>query len=270
MSQTSSLSGGSRFTQAVVKGVREGAAIVLAGLALLLLAALASYSAGDPGWSYSGDGGEVRNLVGSLGAFIADVLLFLFGWPALLLPVMLLTAAWFLFRNRLAELAPATRINAAVRVGGFVLLLAASSGLVTLCWSPGALRAGAGGVLGDFVGQGLGHSLKKLGAILLLLTVWFAGASIAFHVEWLKVMDRVGHGFWFAVNWGKTQLASRREVADGQERKRARQEVVKQEAKKKVTPARGAGHRASGPGGREERARPAGTPGHAVRSAQGG
>jgi S-DNA-T family DNA segregation ATPase FtsK/SpoIIIE len=237
LSQTSSLSGGSRLTQAVIKGVREGAALLLAALAVLVLLALASYSAADPGWSSTGDGQPVRNWMGLMGAYVADVLLFLCGRPAFLLPVISLIAAWFIFRNRMAELTPASRINAAVRVGGFLLLLAASSALASMYWSPGALPQGAGGVLGRFVGMdGLAQTMNRLGAALLLLAVWMAGAAIAFHVSWLAVFDRLGHGFWFAVDWCRSRLASRREVADGQERKRARQEVVKQETKKKITP----------------------------------
>jgi DNA segregation ATPase FtsK/SpoIIIE, S-DNA-T family len=233
LSQTSSLSGGARFTQAVLKAIRESLAILLAVLALVLLVALGSYSAGDPGWSYSGDGEAVRNLIGPLGAAVADILLFLFGRPAYLLPAMMLVAAWLMFRNRMAALEPATRINAAVRVGGFLLLLAASCGLATLHWHAGALRETAGGVLGQFVGLGLQHGLKMLGATLLLLAAWMAGAAIGFHVSWLEVIDRLGAGFWIGVNWLKEWWASRREVTEGQERKRARQEVVKQEQKKK-------------------------------------
>ncbi len=164
------------------------------------------------------------------------MLLFLFGRPAFLLPVMMLVAAWLIFRNRMAELAPATRINAAVRVGGFLLLLAASSGLTSLHWSPGVLREGAGGVLGKFTGLGLAQALKMLGATLLLLAAWMAGAAIAFHVSWLAVIDRLGAGFWFGVNWLQDWWAARRNLADGLERKRVRQEVVKQETKKKTTP----------------------------------
>ncbi|MEO6080355.1 MAG: DNA translocase FtsK 4TM domain-containing protein [Steroidobacteraceae bacterium] len=236
MSQTSSMSGGARFTQGVIRGLREGLAIVLAGLALVLLVALVSYSPGDPGWSFSGDGSAVRNLVGRFGASTADVLLVLFGRPAYLLPFMMLVAAWLIFRNRLAVLEPTTRINALVRVGGFLLLLAASCGLATLNWSPDGLRASAGGVLGQLVGSNLADGLNRLGATLLLLAGWLAGAAIAFHVKWLEVFDQVGHGFWFAVNWLTEKWVSRREVADGQERKRARQEVVKQDTKKRVAP----------------------------------
>ncbi|MEO8314884.1 MAG: DNA translocase FtsK 4TM domain-containing protein [Pseudomonadota bacterium] len=219
-----------------MKALREALALLMAALALLLLVALLSFSAADPGFSYSGDGQAVRNWVGPLGARVADVLLFLFGRPALLWPVMMLTAAWFIFRNRIAELAPSTRINATVRVAGFLLLLAASSSLACLHFSPGSLRASAGGVLGQSLGESLAHALKPLGATLLLFAMWFAGASVAFHVSWLAVFDRTGHGFWFAIEWIKSRWATQREVADGQERKRARQEVVKQETRKRVAP----------------------------------
>ncbi|MET0281343.1 MAG: DNA translocase FtsK 4TM domain-containing protein [Steroidobacteraceae bacterium] len=239
MSQSSSLSGGARLTQAVVKAVRESFAIGLAVIAIVLLVALVSYAPGDPGWSYSGDGDPVRNLIGPFGALLSDVLLFLFGRPAFLLPLMLLVAAWLVFRNRMEQLQPASRINAAVRVGGFLLLLMASCGLATLHWHPGSLRESAGGVLGQLVGGGLATGLKMLGATLMLLAAWMAGLAIAFHVSWLAVIDGLGAGFWRGLNWAREWLGSRRDVAEGQERKRARQEVVKQvrsKAAPRVTP----------------------------------
>ena len=49
MSQPTSVSGGSRLTQAVHRTVREGLAGITAVLALLLLLALVSYAPGDPG-----------------------------------------------------------------------------------------------------------------------------------------------------------------------------------------------------------------------------
>jgi DNA segregation ATPase FtsK/SpoIIIE, S-DNA-T family len=219
----------------VHKALRESLAILLVAVALVVLTALVSYSARDPGWSYSGDGDGVRNLIGPFGAVVADVLLFVFGRPAYLLPLMLLAAAGLVFRNRMAALEPASRSNLAVRVAGFVLMLAASCGLASLHWAPGELRQSAGGVLGQFVGQHLAHNLRVLGATLLLLGVWMAGLAVAFHVSWLTVMDQCGRGFWRAVAWLKEWWAQRRTVADGQERKRARQEVVKQEQKKATT-----------------------------------
>jgi len=236
LTQPSSPNGGKRFTEAVLKAVREGLAAVLAAVALILLIALVSYAPGDAGWSYSGDGQSTLNWVGDMGALVADLLLFLFGRPAYLLPVMLLVAAWLVFRNRAEQLQPASRVNFLVRAGGFVLLLASSCGLASLHWESGVLRETAGGVLGQFVGLGLAHAMKDLGATLLLLAGWIAGLAIAFHVSVFDVFDRVGRWFWQGVNRVRDWLSSRREVADGQERKRDRQEVARTEQKKKSVP----------------------------------
>jgi S-DNA-T family DNA segregation ATPase FtsK/SpoIIIE len=236
LSQTSSLSGGARFTQAVLKAIRESVAIALAVVAMVLLTALFTYSSADPGWSFSGEGGSVENRIGPVGAIVADLLYFLFGRPAYLLPVMLLVAGWLLMRNR-GALEPTTRANAAVRAGGFLLLLAASCGLAALHWSAGDLRETAGGVLGKAVGLQLAAGLKPLGATLLLLAAWMAGAALAFHVSWLTVMDAIGRGFWMIVAWMRAWSSTRRDVADGQERRRERQEAVqKEKEKKKATP----------------------------------
>jgi S-DNA-T family DNA segregation ATPase FtsK/SpoIIIE len=232
LSQSTSLSGGARITQAVLKAVREGLSLLLAAIGVILLLALASYHAGDPGWSYSGDGGEVRNLIGPGGAVLADFLLFLFGRPAFLLPAMLLLAAWLVFRNRVEALRPASRTNLALRVGGFVLLLAASCALATLHWDAGTLRQTAGGVLGQAIGQPLAGGLRNLGATLLLLAAWMTGVALAFHVSWFTVIDTLGRGFWDGIGLLKGWRSTRRDVAQGQQRKRVRQEAVREEIKK--------------------------------------
>jgi S-DNA-T family DNA segregation ATPase FtsK/SpoIIIE len=232
------MQGGSRLTQALAKAVREGLAIVLVALGLVLLLALASYSPADPSWSYyaGGDDGQTRNLVGRFGALVADVLLSLFGRPAFLLPAMLMLAAWRMFRNREASPQPASRANLAVHAGGWVLVLAASCGLATLHWAAGDLRQSAGGVLGQLVGNGLEAGLKNLGATLLLLAAWMAGLSLALQFSWLMVWDRLGQGFWVALAWIRQRRLERRDVADGQQRKRARQEAAREEQIRKIAP----------------------------------
>ena len=215
-----------------MKAARESAAIALAIIALVLFVALASFHPADPGFSYSGAGEAVRNRIGWLGAWIADLLYFLFGRPSFLFPAMLAIAAWLLSRGT-QHLRPSTRANLAARTGGFLLLLAASCGLAALHWDPGSLRQTAGGVLGQLVGRGTAGALQTLGATLLLLGAWLGGAALAFHVSWLEVIDATGRGFWRSIDWLKERLSSRREVAEGQERKRVRKESVKQEQEKK-------------------------------------
>ena len=224
---------GARFTAAVSRGLRESAIIGIAIVAVVLLMALASYSPEDPGFSFTGNAAPVHNRIGVIGAWLADVLFFLFGRPAFLFPVMLGLACFGLQRRIRAE--SASRANTAVRIAGFVLLLIASCALTTLHWQPGALRQSAGGVVGSLVGNGLAAGLKFLGATLLLIAAWMAGLSLAFGVSWFTVMDRLGALTWGGIAWLRAHLSSSRDAAEGRERRQARKEAVESSQKKAAT-----------------------------------
>nr|MDQ3806349.1 DNA translocase FtsK 4TM domain-containing protein [Acidobacteriota bacterium] len=77
----------------------EIVAIALFALAALLALCLASYSPDDPSWSAAAEGGA-RNWVGRAGANVAAALFQTFGLAAVLLPLLLLAAAWRRFRTR--------------------------------------------------------------------------------------------------------------------------------------------------------------------------
>ena len=69
--------------------LREIAVIGLVTVALFLVLAISSYSPTDPGFSYSSASSDTHNLFGTLGAYFADLSLYLFGWIAYLLPISL-------------------------------------------------------------------------------------------------------------------------------------------------------------------------------------
>ena len=78
-----------RFTETVRRALREGAVILTGVVALMLFAALVSYDPADPGFSYTGDGeggGEIGNLIGRQGAWLADTLFFPVSYTHLTLP----------------------------------------------------------------------------------------------------------------------------------------------------------------------------------------
>jgi S-DNA-T family DNA segregation ATPase FtsK/SpoIIIE len=218
----------------VTRGLRESAVIALAVLALVLFAALATYSPDDPGFSFTGDSSTIHNGIGPVGAWIADMLFFLFGWPAFLLPVLLGVSCWTLFRSG-KKPETSSRANTAVRIGGFVLVLLASCGLTTLHWDPEPLRQTAGGVIGSVVGLGLASGLKFLGATLFLIAAWMAGLSLSVGVSWLTIIDRLGAWAWQGVGWWRNRGVVTRDKAEGRERKQARKEAVIVEQKKAAT-----------------------------------
>jgi DNA segregation ATPase FtsK/SpoIIIE, S-DNA-T family len=220
-----------RFSAAVIRGLREGGAITLAVVALVVVVALLSFDARDPGFSSTGVGDGIHNRVGSTGAYLADLLYFLFGRPAYLLPLALGVAAVRMARAR-TTVVPSSRANFAVRGLGFALLLMSSCSLTALHWNPGALPAGAGGVVGSAVGSGLSGGLNLLGATLMLLAAWAASAAVAFGISWLRVIDGLGAAVWRCIRYLRERRQVTREVNDGRERKQARMDAGEAESKK--------------------------------------
>jgi S-DNA-T family DNA segregation ATPase FtsK/SpoIIIE len=222
---------GAKLDPVFARVLREGAFWLLAMLALVLLIALASYDAYDRSFSYTGEPGQVGNLIGPLGAWTAGVLLLLFGKPAYLFPAAIAFSAWVGLKRQPDEPGQG-RTTLALRTIGLVLALATSCGLATLHFDPGALPAGAGGILGNLVGEGLDAALSLLGATLVMLGLWFFGVQLFTGVSWLRVMDFIGHWVLAAAAWIRARIASSRDQAAGRESRVAREAVVREVQKK--------------------------------------
>ncbi len=220
-----------RFSAAVMRGLREAAAIGLGLIVLILLLALLSFDARDPGYSYTGSGDAIHNRVGSAGAWLANLLYFLFGRPALLIPLGLGVMTFRLARSR-SDVETGSRTNVAVRALAFGVLLASSCALATLHWNPGHLPQGAGGVVGMAVGSAAAAVLNLLGATLLFLAAWGASAAVAFGISWLRVADGLGAAVWRAIRFVRERWQLTREVNEGRERKQARMEAGEAETRK--------------------------------------
>src|ERR1017187_846191 len=220
-----------RVSAAVARGLRESSAIALAGLALVVCVALLSFDPHDPGFSFTGEGAPVHNRIGPVGAWFADALYFLFGRPAYLLPMILGVASWHGMRTA-AVPARNSHLNLALRIAGFLALLVASCALAALQWNPGTLPQGAGGVVGSAAGGALAVGLKLLGATLLLLAAWLAGAAVAFGVSWFAVMDRIGAWTWASLHWARERAFTAREMNTGRSAKLERKEALQAEQKR--------------------------------------
>ena len=182
-----------KLTHQVTRGLREGALLILGALATYLLVSLASYHPADPGWSHSSTVTTMHNAGGVVGAWLADILLYLFGYLAYLLPVMVGYSGWLVFRGR----TPTGGIDLhilSIRWSGFLLTVGTGCGLVALESSTGlgALPAGAGGVLGSIIGLGLVNLFSQVGATLFLLALFLTGVTLFTGLSWFVVMDFTG------------------------------------------------------------------------------
>ena len=76
--------------------LREAWWLLMAVVAVYLVLILASYSPQDPSWSHSSSDPTVRNYGGAFGAWLADMLLYIFGlsawWMLVFCPVAIACA----------------------------------------------------------------------------------------------------------------------------------------------------------------------------------
>ncbi|MFK8016619.1 MAG: DNA translocase FtsK [Gammaproteobacteria bacterium] len=221
----------------ISRALREAALWIFGALALVLLAALLSYDASDPGFADTGAEGSVRNIIGPVGAMLADLAFFLFGRPAYLFPLMLGIAGWMVFRSRRTD-SGVSPTDLSFRIGGFALTLITSCALATLHFDPVGLANTAGGVLGQFTGGGFAQALGLLGATLLLLALWLAGVSLFARLSWIAVMDMLGAAVLGGVDRARAALGSLRDRLAGRRVRQQRSETVKVEkARKESRPA---------------------------------
>ena len=96
--------------------VREISLVLLAAATIFLSLAIISYSPEDPGFSFSGQGGEIHNLVGTSGAYFADLVLYLLGWVAFIIPVALILVGVRLIFSSKRE--PNSLYNPAITLAG--------------------------------------------------------------------------------------------------------------------------------------------------------
>jgi S-DNA-T family DNA segregation ATPase FtsK/SpoIIIE len=136
---------------------------------------------------------RIENAGGVIGAYTADLLLFVFGISAYWWVVLCGALVLWGFRRIETEL-DADRRSYAVVLVGFVVLLLASCGLESLrLYTLKALLPGSpGGALGALVGTGLAGIAGFTGATLLLLALFAAGLSLFTGTSWLAVIEHVG------------------------------------------------------------------------------
>lgn len=173
--------------------LREGGLIALVAVCIYLSLALFSYSPEDPGWTYTGTTGDVSNLVGLSGAWIADVFLTICGYMAFIFPLMLGFQAWQMFRDRKIDVA-FNWVIFSFHGFGLILTLVAGAGIAALHFYETGLdfRQGSGGIIGSELTEFMVPIFSYIGATLILLAVFLFGLTAFANISWILVMDNTG------------------------------------------------------------------------------
>jgi len=220
------------------KRLREGAVLLLVAIASYFLISLLAYSPDDPGWSFTGQREHVQNSGGPVGAWLADVFLYLFGFLAYLFPIMVGWSGWLIIKERTPE--DAVNIHLiALRWLGFLITLGSGCALAAMYVSQFNVAmpvgAGSGGILGAFLQAELVSIFSQTGSTLLLLALFLGGFTLFTGVSWLQVMDLLGGVTLTLVAWLMRFKWRSAEAQAGRDAKRKRSELVKEDKKRAET-----------------------------------
>ncbi|NVM79166.1 S-DNA-T family DNA segregation ATPase FtsK/SpoIIIE [Duganella sp. SG902] len=228
----------------LVRLLSEARWLALAVLGAYFVLILASYHKMDPGWSHGTLVPEVHNLGGRAGAWLSDLLLYIFGISAWWWAFCLLRVVWKGYRGLThkyvlsTEPEPEHAQEGLIRAIGFVLLFIGSVGLEYLrlrtLTSHAELPRSSGGVLGELIGHSAHVAFGFTGATLLLLLLFGLGFSLFFHVSWMAVAERIGGGIENAIDWFVQRYQYREDRRQGEVAAVKREEVVVHERAKHV------------------------------------
>ncbi|WP_297325904.1 DNA translocase FtsK [Nitrosomonas sp.] len=226
-------SSGQSFSPRVARLLRESVCLILTGAALYLILIFFSYDRGDAGWSHSGDLNPVQNAGGHAGAWLADLLLFLFGASAWWWVAFFLSAVAWSYR-RIDIVGIFDRHSLLLSAGGFLLLLSASSGLESLRFHTIniSLPLMPGGMLGDAISYHLSKILGFTGATLTLLIFIAIGFSQFTGLSWVRFVEKIGENIETFLLFIKETWETRQDKFAGIIASRVREEIVESEKKR--------------------------------------
>jgi S-DNA-T family DNA segregation ATPase FtsK/SpoIIIE len=181
------------FAKQISQRLREAGMLLSCAIASYVLVALISYNAQDASWSHSGTSNQILNFGGIAGAWIADLLYYLFGFLSFLLPIMMFYNGLILVKTR--NLSSEDRNQMLViRWSGFILTLISGCALSGLHFGvdPNVMPLAAGGILGQITGNYFSHGLGFLGATVLHMALFLAGLTLFTGISWLALIDNIG------------------------------------------------------------------------------
>src|SRR5450830_1898241 len=217
--------------------------ILFAALSICLILVLISYSKADPGWSQSSVVPKIHNVGGKFGAWLADVLLYVFGFSTWWWCIAGLRQVWQAYRKLASRFLVATepehevtQTEILIQKFGFAMLLSGSMGIEYLRMY--SLRIplplAPGGVLGELIGRASFNALGFTGATLALLLVMALGISLYFQVSCLTIAEKIGAVIEGVFVFANNKYADAEDRRLGQTAAVKREEVVVQERAKIV------------------------------------
>lgn len=169
--------------------------ILSAGFALFLFLSVATFDSADPGWSQTGFSNNVKNAAGPVGAWVADILFWSFGYLAWVIPFGVAFIGWFLFQNN-KSLYDLDYLTIGLRVIGSILLAIGIAGIMSINIDD-MVTVTSGGMVGEAISLSLIPFFSVVGTNLLLLCFVCTGVTLVTGISLLSLVDGIGsYSIW--------------------------------------------------------------------------
>ncbi len=212
------------------------------GFCLALFLILVTYHQTDPAWS-NNTGVAVKNLGGKAGAYIADLLFFVFGasayWWVVLMARRVMLGWEKISQPHLAdpigdEVTTHFTDSWIVRWLGFLMTLGSSVALeaIRMHSLKMPMPNHPGGVLGEAIGEPMQNLMGFTGSTLVLLFIFFAGLSLFLHFSWIGFSEKVGRSLELSYLTIRNRRASVADRKIGEVAAEEREEMVEEELEK--------------------------------------
>lgn len=197
-----------------------GLVLVGAYLAVILM----TYSPQDPSWSHmASEGAAVNNAGGAVGAWVSDMLLYLFGFSAWWWVVLAFYGMWLVYKRLGSTISE--RPFLLFNLVGFVLLILASSAFESghLLALPAQFPLTQGGMIGNALDSMLHSMFGFAGSTMCLIILMAIGFSLFTGWSWIMMTEKLGGWVLAAHAWGMEKYY------DWQDRKAGKQVEIKRD-----------------------------------------
>lgn len=200
---------------------------------------MVTYHISDPSWSGTGLSKNIANAGGKTGAWLSDIMLYLFGYMAYVFPLLLIAAAWMSFYRTQLEDISHRRWLTVVRTLGIILTLLSGSSLVHIFIKPSAQHlpySSAGGVIGKLLATQMLHVFNSAGSVIILLATFLCGATLFNGISWLKISEWIGEQIFAAGLFLWQQFFGSKNIEEEEDDEDAEDEYELKKSFKKTTP----------------------------------
>lgn len=209
--------------------------LVLVGLYITVI--LFTYNNEDPSWSHmAADNAVAHNSGGAVGAWVSDMLLYLFGFSAWWWAVLAFYAMWFVYLKLEEHEHGEKKVFLLFNFIGFALLLIASCTLEAghLVSLPATLPLVPGGMLGTSVDGLLRSMFGYTGSTMALLAMFVVGFSLFTGWSWIMITEKFGAALIASYEFAKYKWQDWQDRKAGKAVEIERAEYVESERKKAV------------------------------------